>query len=113
MIALRFLLTLPYTVLGIAWGVAWGGSLRLRRGLIIECGGMRGGFARGGLQIGSAWLCNTLNDDGRLRHESVHATQWAIFGPFFPLLYWVAELIWPMERNPFEQWAGLQDGGYR
>ena len=112
LIALRFVLTLPYTLLGLLWGIAWGGRVRLRRGLIVECSEMRGGYARGGLQIGSTWLCGALNSEGRLRHESVHATQWAIFGPLFPPLYWIAELIFPMERNPFERWAGLDDGGY-
>lgn len=109
---LRFVLTLPYSIIGVAWGLAWGGRLRMHRGFFIECSSMRGGYARGGITIGSVWLCGTLNDAARLRHESVHATQWAIFGPLFPLLYWLAELLLPVERNPFERWAGLRDGGY-
>lgn len=112
LVTVRFILTLPYSLIGIAWGLAWGGRLRMRRGFIIECGAMRGGYARGGIQVGSTWLCGSLNDERRLRHESVHATQWAIFGPLFPPLYWIAELVWPNERNPFERWAGLEDGGY-
>jgi hypothetical protein len=110
--ALRFALTLPYSIVGLAWGLAWGGYPRWRPGAIIECSSMRGGYARAGIMIGSVWLCGTLNDDARLRHESVHATQWAIFGPIFPILYWIAEAAFPMERNPFERWAGLRDGGY-
>ncbi len=109
---LRFVVTLPYSAVGLAWGLAGGGRVRWRRGAIVECGSMRGGYPRGGVTIGSVWLCGTLNDDARLRHETVHATQWAIFGPLFPLAYLLAEVAFPMERNPFERWAGLRDGGY-
>lgn len=109
---LRFALTIPYSIVGLGWGLVWGGRLRWHRNGIIECSAMRGGFPRGGLTIGSVWLCGSLNDAGRLRHEAVHATQWAIFGPLFPVLYWTAEALFPMERNPFERWAGLRDGGY-
>lgn len=112
LLAIRFMLTLPYTIPALVWGVAWGGRPRWRSGGIIECGSMCGGYARGGMTIGSVWLCGDLNDHPRMRHESVHATQWAILGPLFPLLYWIAEAAYPMERNPFERWAGLRDGGY-
>lgn len=110
--ALRFLLTLPYTLAGLAWGLAWGGRPRWRRGCIVECAPMRGGYARGGITVGSVWLHGGLSGDDRLAHESVHATQWALFGPFLPPLYWIAELLWPLQRNPFERWAGLARGGY-
>ena len=112
LLSLRFALTLPYSIPALLWGLAWGGRLRWRRGRIVECSAMRGGYPRGGITIGSVWLCGHLTDNRRLRHESVHATQWAIFGPMFPLLYWSAEAVLPMERNPFERWAGLRDGGY-
>ncbi len=111
-VALRFLLTLPYTIPALAWGALWGGRVRWRRGAMIECAAMRGGYARSGTTVGCVWLCGELNDDARLRHESVHATQWAIFGPMFPFFYWSAEALCPVERNPFERWAGLRDGGY-
>jgi hypothetical protein len=110
--ALRFALTLPYTLVGLAWGIGWGGRLHWHDGCFIECNGMRGGYARAGLTIGSVWLCGHLNDERRCKHEAVHATQWAIFGPLLPPIYWIAEAIAPGERNPFERWAGLQDGGY-
>ena len=56
-----------------------------------------------------------------LRHEERHATQWALcLGVLgFPLLYSAASL-WSLiiardtfSHNPFERWAGLEDGGYR
>ncbi|MDQ2991703.1 MAG: hypothetical protein M3R30_02635 [Candidatus Eremiobacteraeota bacterium] len=110
--ALRFALTLPYTLFALVWGLCWGGRLTWHPGCFIECSGMRGGYPRGGLTIGSLWLCGGLNDERRLVHEAVHATQWAIFGPLLPPLYWIAELFRPHGRNPFERWAGLRDGGY-
>ena len=110
--AVRFALTLPYSILGLLWGLAWGGRLRWHAGCFIECRDMRGGYPRAGLTVGSVWLCGTLNDERRRRHEAVHATQWAIFGPLLPPRYWIAEAIAPHERNPFERWAGLRDGGY-
>lgn len=61
-------------------------------------------YTLAGVVWGLAW--------GGRRHESIHATQWAIFGPLLPPLYWIAEAIYPHERNPFERWAGLRDGGY-
>jgi hypothetical protein len=112
LLALRFALTLPYTLVGLLWGLAWGGRLHWHPGCFIECSGMRGGYPRAGLTIGSLWLCGAHNDERRLRHEAVHATQWAIFGPLLPPLYWIAEAIYPHAKNPFERWAGLRDGGY-
>ena len=63
----------------------------------------------------------SLQRTALLRHEERHASQWAIcLGIIgFPLLYGVA-CLWSLltardrySRNPFERWAGLEDGGYR
>jgi hypothetical protein len=53
-----------------------------------------------------------------LRHESRHCVQAAIFGPMFLPLYGLGQAYsWALtathgSRNPFERWAGLEDGGY-
>lgn len=63
------------------------------------------------------------NDCRLIAHETKHTDQWAIFGPGFGLLDGVAAgADWAASRafgwdegthNPFEIWAGLEDGGYR
>ena len=110
---LRFVLCLPWTVPALLWGLAWGGTPRLLPGLVVGVHGMRGGYARGGTTVGAVWLHGSLCDERRLRHEAVHVTQWAVLGPLLPVAYGLAELLRPVERNPFERWAGLADGGYR
>lgn len=52
-------------------------------------------------------------------HEARHSTQYALcLGvPFLPLYFLAAGISWlltgdPASRNPFEQAAGLRDGGY-
>ena len=48
-----------------------------------------------------------------MAHETKHSDQWAIIGPAFGPIYIVSTWIWPDPRsNPFEQWAGLRNGGY-
>lgn len=54
-----------------------------------------------------------------LLHERRHASQYAVCGglPFLPLYAAAAAWSWwrtadPAARNPFEQLAGLADGGY-
>lgn len=53
-----------------------------------------------------------------LGHETRHAVQAAIFGPFFLPLYGLGQAYsWVLTgdhggRNPFERWAGLDAGGY-
>ncbi|MDQ1709744.1 MAG: hypothetical protein QOG49_1129 [Frankiaceae bacterium] len=113
--ALRFGINLPITLPAVVWGLLHGGTPELRPGLFIACGGMSGGFAKGGTTFGNVWLFGELESPERLRHETKHATQWALCTPIaFPFLYVLAELAGRRDptRNIFERWAGLADGGY-
>ncbi len=81
---------------------------------MVACGGMRNGYARGGTTIGNTWMYGRLGGRARLRHESRHATQWAIFGYRFPAAYGLAQVAarGRSQGNIFERWAGLREGGY-
>jgi hypothetical protein len=63
------------------------------------------------------WLLSEQHAE-LLGHETRHATQYAIFGPFFWPLYGLASLwSWLVTggygaHNVFERWAGLAAGGY-
>ena len=112
---LRFVVNLPVTVPAVVWGMLHGGLPEMRSGLFIACGGMHGGYAKGGTTFGNVWLYGALADEARLRHEAKHATQWALCTPvLFPVLYLLAELAARRDpkRNVFERWADLADGGY-
>jgi hypothetical protein len=112
---LRFAINLPITVPAVIWGLIHGGSPVMCPGLFIACGEMHGGFVKGGTTYGNVWLFGHLGTPERLRHETKHATQWALFTPvLFPLLYLLAELAARRDpkRNVFERWANLRDGGY-
>ncbi|MEO7078002.1 hypothetical protein [Rhodococcus sp. BP22] len=79
---------------------------------LFVCRGMRAGFGRGGTTIGAAYLTRANISRSVLRHEAVHADQWARYGPLFAVRYLVEELRNPGARNRFEIEAGLDDGGY-
>ncbi|RVW04563.1 hypothetical protein [Rhodococcus spongiicola] len=79
---------------------------------IFVCSGMRGGFSRGGMTLGGAYLTNTNTCRRVLRHEVVHADQWGCHGAVFALLYLWEEMRNPKARNRYEIAAGLGDGGY-
>ncbi|UYP17847.1 hypothetical protein OED52_14355 [Rhodococcus sp. Z13] len=102
------------TALALCWGRAWGGSVSFddETGLFV-CSGMRGGFARGGTTLGGVFLTSALPSRRLLRHEAVHADQWARYGLGFAVRYLREELRNPGARNSFEIEAGLADGGYR
>lgn len=109
------LVTAPYTLPALVWGRAWGGRPRLAAGTpgLLDCGGMRGGYARGGTTVGAVFLHGPgTAGPALLRHERVHVTQWALLGPLLGPAYGLAELLGRRERNLFERWAGLEDGGY-
>ncbi|AEF42257.1 hypothetical protein [Hoyosella subflava] len=74
--------------------------------------GMRGGFARAGTTVGGVFLTGKDPSARLIRHESVHADQWARYGFTFPVRYWIEELRNPRGKNRFEIEAGLEDGGY-
>ena len=61
------------------------------------------------------WTFLTRREPGPrlLRHEAVHAEQWARHGLTFPFRYGREELRHRGARNRFEVEAGLEDGGYR
>lgn len=112
---LRFAINLPVTVPAVIWGLLHGGWPEMRPGLFIACGGMHGGFAKGGTTYGNVWLFGHLESAERLRHETKHATQWALCTPvLFPFMYLLAELAGRRDprRNVFERLADLHDGGY-
>lgn len=50
---------------------------------------------------------------GWLAHETKHSDQWAIFGPGFFIEYFISVHYYGSScGNPYEQWAGLRNGGY-
>lgn len=74
--------------------------------------GMRGGFGRGGTTIGGVYLTRRNVSAAVLRHEAVHADQWARHGVLFAVRYLVEEVRNPGVSNRYEIEAGLADGGY-
>src|SRR5690606_4275183 len=84
------------TTLALCWGRLRGGSVSFddEYGLYVVTG-MRGGYARGGTTVGGVFLTGAPPSRRLLRHEAVHADQWARYGLGFALRYWWEEL-----RNP-------------
>ncbi|OZD09042.1 hypothetical protein CH275_01840 [Rhodococcus sp. 06-235-1A] len=80
---------------------------------IFVCTGLRGGFGRGGTTFGGAYLTKGNTARRVVRHESVHADQWARFGLTFPFRYLTEEARHRGLANKYEIEAGLADGGYR
>lgn len=93
-------------------------------GLIYACGyrprlPIAGAFAVGNVLLFRAPAGYPQNRPALVRHEGRHSTQYAVcLGlPFLPLYF--AAALWSLIRtgdaascNPFERWAGLDDGGY-
>lgn len=114
-------LTINSTVTFLAWLYAEsrdadrGGS----PGLIVTCVNARpqGFWQSTTFQLGNLTLSSEARVDPVLQgHETRHADQWALLGGglLFPLLYGLEQLRvrGRRERNLFERWAGLQEGGY-
>nr|WP_230594150.1 MULTISPECIES: hypothetical protein [Rhodococcus] len=80
---------------------------------LFVASGMRYGFGRGGTTIGGVYLTNSNVSRRVLRHEAVHADQWARYGIAFAARYLVEEIRRPGAKNRYEIEAGLADGGYR
>jgi hypothetical protein len=100
-------------VIALAWARLWRAEVRYdaARRLFVATG-MRSGFARGGTTVGGVYLSRQDPGPARLRHEAVHAAQWARHGLTFPVRYWLEELRRRRSANRFEIEAGLADGGY-
>ena len=102
------------TTLALRYARLWGGTAHFDHEFsIFVCTGLRGGFGRGGTTFGGAYL--TKDNTGRrvIRHEAVHADQWAQFGLSFPFRYLAEEVRHRGPANKYEIEAGLADGGYR
>jgi hypothetical protein len=101
------------TVLALCWARLCGATIGFdeRSGLYV-CAGLRWGFARGGTTIGGVFLTGRWPPAALLRHEAIHADQWARFGPGFAVRYLFEEIRNPGSRNRFEIEAGLANGGY-
>ncbi|MFD5810736.1 hypothetical protein ACWEQV_13990 [Rhodococcus aetherivorans] len=101
------------TALALLWARGWGGRVGFddEFGLYV-CTGMRSGYARSGTTIGGVFLTGRTPSRRILRHEAVHADQWARYGAGFAVRYVWEELRHPGARNRFEIEAGLADGGY-
>lgn len=80
---------------------------------IFVASGLRRGFARGGTTLGGVYLTRGNTTPAVLRHEAIHADQWARHGIAFGIMYLCEEARRPGARNRFEIEAGLADGGYR
>ncbi|SNT34316.1 hypothetical protein [Rhodococcoides kyotonense] len=80
---------------------------------LFVASGIRGGFGRGGTTIGGVYLTRANTSHAVLRHESVHADQWARYGLLFAVRYLFEEVRHPGPTNKYEIEAGLEDGGYK
>lgn len=102
------------TVAALVWARLWRATIRYdERSRLFVATGMRGGFGRGGTTVGGVFLTRREPGARLLRHEAVHAEQWARHGLTFPFRYGREELRHRGARNRFEVEAGLEDGGYR
>ena len=112
----RAIENLPMSAVAVVWAKAHDGSCHTGQDLIVECSGMAGGYTNAGTTVGSVWMYGTYGGRERHRHETRHSDQWAMFegGPLFPIAYGAEYLRTggDLERNVFERWAGLRDGGY-
>ncbi|GAA3689949.1 PA14 domain-containing protein [Lentzea roselyniae] len=110
----RFAQNLPFTVNAYAWGRINGGKCGWAPGLMVHCINMKRGYgARAGIAIGNVFLYGGKDVGPALAgHEAKHATQWAMFGPAFPILYGAAELVKGRRCNIFERLAGARAGNY-
>jgi hypothetical protein len=102
------------TRLALGYSRMWGARIAFddEFGMFV-CSGMQGGYARGGTTVGGAFLTGREPARPLVRHEAVHADQWATYGWTFALRYLCEEARHPGARNRFEIAAGLADGGYR
>lgn len=102
------------TRLALVYARMWGARITFDDEFgIFVCSGMCGGYARSGTTIGGAFLTGRVPGRSLVRHEAVHADQWATYGATFALRYLFEEFRHPGARNRFEIAAGLADGGYR
>lgn len=101
------------TLVALAYARLWRAHITFDdRYEIYVCTGMRSGFGRAGTTIGGVYLTNTHTLQRTVRHESVHADQWARYGVSFAVRYLFEEMRNPKQANKFEIEAGLVDGGY-
>ena len=108
------------TPLGLAVAKASGATLRRGEDGLVLATGAQGSFPRAdAFTVGNVVVLRTATPRAELlRHESVHATQWACCVVLFLPLYLLAA-AWSYartgdhwSRNTFERGAGLADGGY-
>ncbi|SDC41576.1 hypothetical protein SAMN05421872_102216 [Nocardioides lianchengensis] len=101
------------TVLALAWARLWRRPVRFDEtaGIFVAVG-VPLGAVRAGTSYAGVYLARREPDAAMLRHEAVHAEQWARHGLSFPFRYWLEELRHRGSRNRFEIEAGLEDGDY-
>ena len=117
---LRATVNLPRTTVAATAAYATGGSCDMRSGLMVSCHGVPDWLdgQRGGFTFGNTYLTSGGRpSDTLMRHESSHGTQWALFGDRFGPLYLVDAGQDALRggggcHQVFEQWAGLEGGGY-
>ncbi|MGH3694823.1 MAG: DUF6531 domain-containing protein [Pseudonocardiaceae bacterium] len=107
----------PTTTFGLGLGLIGGAHLSYdkKTGMWVAAGSSTG-YKRAGTAYGSTFVTGSDAPGERtLRHESIHAEQYARFGggAIFPILYLWEEHNHPGRDNEYEQEAGLEDGGYR
>ncbi|WP_244930630.1 hypothetical protein [Nocardioides sp. W7] len=101
--------SLVATSLALAWARLWRAEIRYDAGTRLLVATGRGGFGRG-VTVGGVFLAGRSSSPALLRHQAVHAEQWAKYGLVFPLRYLLEELGRPGRMNRFEIEAGLKDG---
>ena len=86
----------------LAWARLWGGRTTFDEATgIYVSAGLRGGYARGGTTVGGVFLTgNPRPGPALLRHEAVHADQWARHGLGFAARYLLEERAASGHREP-------------
>jgi len=80
----RAVANLPVSAVAVAWGRTHGGTCNVQDDLTVTCESMHSGYANAGTTVGNVWL---------------YGAESARTGGYY-------------NRNVFERWAGLHDGGY-
>jgi hypothetical protein len=87
-----------------------------RRAFWLCTGAARGTYGGAGTTYGNVFITRLSNVPVPLqRHEEVHASQWARYGPDFYNIYLAVHLYFSPGNgcNYFEEEAGFRRGGYR
>jgi len=123
---LRQLINLPVSVPALALALAGGKDCQKASNGLIVCGGGESGWGafNGGTTYGEVFITpdpvsKAFDDEDLLRHEQIHSTQWATYGPVIFAYAYIAEAGLSFLTTGdfgcghfFENQAGLEAGRY-